>query len=485
MERERFIEMMENLKRLSDEGVLEGRDIYLFAHCGATMELADELLKMRIKPVAILDNNPAKYDLDYKGIPVCEPLSAVQEGQESRESVILIVSRFYEQMASQMRGLGFTGRIEKLTDYNTYAEYSLSPETLIRKSERLKRGIERLREIKGGHKDCFIVFCPFPALGDVYFCMSYLKQYLELIGKRCDNNSDENDDRSGDRSNDRTDDRLDVRSDGRLGDRPGSGCRGCLVCVVGNAQRQVAELFDYTDVLMLSQKDMDEAVQAVIYTGDPDCYIAHQDRPYVVDLHKALFKKCIPLETVYKCGIFGLPQDTEPVEPSKWEKFEYTEGVGDRTAIISPYAKSVASLPESLWSDMVDDLKESGYRIFTNVSGDEKPLDGTEAISPKISEMRSAVERAGLFVGIRSGMCDVIKTADWRKIALYPDYYYCDTKWKSIDMYSIDGFENIVVRDGDTWEDVKRQIKIQFKEPLEQRVMKQSGEQMQQNPPEK
>ena len=463
MERERFIEMTENLKHLYDEGVLEGRDIYLFAHCGATMELADELLKKGIRPVAILDNNPAKYGMGYKGIPVCEPLSAVrsqrlhrsqgsrgadgsqgsQEPQQSREPIILIVSRFYEQMASQMRNLGFTGRIEKLTDYNSYAEYSLSPETLIRKSERLKKGIERLKEIKAGHKDCFIVFCPFPALGDVYFCMSYLKAYLDMIGKRCGNNSDENDDRSGD------------SSDSRLS----SGCGGCLVCVVGNAQRQVAELFDYTDVLMLSQKDMDEAVQAVIYTGDPDCYIAHQDRPYVVDLHKALFKKCIPLETVYKCGIFGLPQDTRPTLPVKWEKFEYPEGVPhERTAIISPYAKSVASLPESLWADVVDDLKDSGYRIYTNVSGDEKPLGGTEAISPKIAEMRSAVEQAGLFIGIRSGMCDVIKTADCRKIALYPDYFYCDTKWKSIDMYSIDGFENVVVKDGDTWENVKKQI---------------------------
>ena len=32
-----------------------------------------------------------------------------------------------------------------------------------------------------------------------------------------------------------------------------------------------------------------------------------------------------------------------------------------------------------------------------------------------------------------------------RKIALYPDYNYSDTKWKVIEMYSIDGFENIEV----------------------------------------
>ena len=447
MERERYLEMMENLKRLYESCVLE-EPVFLFAHCGATMELADELIKRGIRPAAILDNNPDKYGLEYKGIRVCEPQTAVK-GENSENAVILIVSRFYEQMASQMRGLGFEGRIEKLTDYNTYAEYSLSPETLIKKSERLKRGLDRLKRIKDEYPGAFVLFCPFPALGDVYFCMSYLKPYINVNGY-----------------------------DKSFG--------SCLVCVVGNAQKQVAELFDYGEafklrVLKLDQKEMDESIQAVIYTDDPGCYIAHQDRPYVVDLHRALYKKCIPFETVYKCGIFGLSQDTKPVAPVNWDEFvfyprcsvqssQWDSNIGDiadennesvdKTAIISPYAKSVAGLPESLWTDLVDYLTEQGYELYTNVCGDEKPLPGTKTISPKISEMKSAVEQAGLFIGIRSGICDVIKTADCIKIALYPDYYYCDTKWKAIDMYSIDGFENLVVKDGDTWEEVKKKINL-------------------------
>ena len=419
MEKERFDEMKENLQRLAERGTLDPNEIYLFAHCGATMELADELFKMGIKPEAILDNNPDKYGLSYKGIPVCEPLTAVR-AEQKESAIILIVSRFYEQMGSQMRGLGFKGRIEKLTDYNSYAEYSLSADTLIRKSERLNRGIEKLGRIKSEHKGVYVVLCPFPALGDVYFCMSYLKPYLDLINRK-----------------------------------------DCLVCVVGSAQKQVAELFDYTGVLRLDQRDMDEVIQAVIYSGDSDCYIAHQDRPYVVDLHRALYKKCIPLELIYKCGIFGLPQDTESVKPVRWERFEFPkdgEDVPDKAAIVAPYAKSVASLPEQLWSDIVKDLRGQGYVVYTNVVGDEKALDDTEPVSPSISQMKSAVEQAGLFIGIRSGMCDVIKTADCRKIMLYPDYYYCDTKWKSIDMYSIDESENIVVKDGDTWEEVKKRI---------------------------
>ncbi|MXP75912.1 hypothetical protein GN277_11115 [Lachnospiraceae bacterium WCA-9-b2] len=65
--------------------------------------------------------------------------------------------------------------------------------------------------------------------------------------------------------------------------------------------------------------------------------------------------------------------------------------------------------------------------------------------------MKSVVERAGTFIGIRSGMCDVIRTAKCRKIALYPDYNYCDTKWKGIDIYEISEFENIFIKSDFVW----------------------------------
>ena len=52
-------------------------------------------------------------------------------------------------------------------------------------------------------------------------------------------------------------------------------------------------------------------------------------------------------------------------------------------------------------------------------------------------KMRSVVERAGTFVGIRSGLCDIIRDAKAKKIAIYPDYNYCDTRWKAIDIYYI------------------------------------------------
>ena len=165
MERERHAEMIENLDRMSDAGSLQKNNVFLFAHCNATMELADELLKRGIKPTAILDNNSDKYGMEYKGIAVSEPASILS----TENAIVLIVSRFYEQMSAQLRSIGFDGDIVKMTDYNTYAEYSLSADTLLRKSERVKRGIERVRRLKEEYHSHFVVLCPFPALGGYIF----------------------------------------------------------------------------------------------------------------------------------------------------------------------------------------------------------------------------------------------------------------------------------------------------------------------------
>lgn len=101
---------------------------------------------------------------------------------------------------------------------------------------------------------------------------------------------------------------------------------------------------------------------------------------------------------------------------------------------------------------MVAYYADKGYQCFTNVAGEEKPLAGTVAISPGISEIESVVEHAGTFVGIRSGLCDVIRSANARKIALYPDYNYSDTRWKAIDIYALNGWENIVIKGEGVWE---------------------------------
>lgn len=410
MDRMHYEEMAENLDKLIREGALRNKKIYLFGHCNATEELAGLLADKGFAVAAILDNNSAKQGKYCRGIMI-QPPGAVM-AKPPGQTVVCIVARAYAAMADQLKRMGYTGQIRKLADYDSYAEYSLSEDTIARKEERAGRGMGLLEGLRRRYPGGIIILCPFSALGDIYYMASYLPWYLRQ-----------------------------------------KGGRNCVIVTVGRACAQVAGLFGAGEVEAFSQTEMDETVQAALYSHAPDVFIPHQDRPYVVNLHRALYMKCIPLEKIYCCGVFGLPADTVPYKPSCLRPYGDLERIPrGRSVIISPYAKSVTALPDSVWRQIVRSYSEEGYQCFTNVAGEEEPLPDTLPISPGIPEMQSAVERAGTFIGIRSGICDVLRESACRKVALYPDYNYCDTKWKAIDMYRLEGWENIVVKDGFRWE---------------------------------
>lgn len=358
---------------------------------------------------AFLDNNPAKQGMEYQGVPVISPIEITQ--RDMARMLICIVSRAYESMARQLRQLGYSGRVEKLADYNTFAEYSLSQETIARKRERVKRGIQLLERVRAALPHCFLIICPFSALGDVYYTMAYLPYYLEK----------------------RKIDRY-------------------AVVTVGRACAEVVRMFGCENLTALGQNDMDELVQAVLYTGAQDAFISHHDRPYTNLLMKALYIKFIHFEQIYRCGVFGLEQGCRPYMPTMRKIFPGFSGKNrirqGRSVILAPYAKSVAEIRGGVWEKMISYYREKQYQVYTNVVGEEKALPGTEPLIAELAEFQSAVEQAGTFIGIRSGLCDVIRDASCRKIVLFPDCYYSDTKWKVAEFFHLDGWENVEVKNG-------------------------------------
>ncbi|MCQ2522904.1 MAG: hypothetical protein MJ123_01080 [Lachnospiraceae bacterium] len=416
MEKKLYSEMSANVEKLNDEIQLNANNLFVFGYCKASMELIDLLAEKNIEIKGILDNSEDKQLRNYKGAKVYYPddiLKLVPKSDE-KNSVVLVVSRFYETMAKQLRGLGYKGRIEKIVNYNTYSDYSLSDETLNRMIGREQSGERLIKELESKYQNAFKVFFPFNALGDVYIAMSYWYAFAKL-----------------------------------------KGIVNPVFCVPSKALKEVVLLFGNFQVEVYNQENLDSMVQAAICMRDDRFFIAHHDRPYVVYLHKALYFKMIPLDMIYRCGVYGLSVDAKPMIPRINNKvYKEIEKIPKGKAVIfSPYAKSITTLSENVWNDAVNYYKSIGYKCYTNVVGDEQPLKNTEAISPSISEIRAVVEQAGLFVGIRSGLCDVIREAKAKKIALYPDYNYCDTKWKAIDIYYIDQFDyNILANENIKWE---------------------------------
>lgn len=398
-----YKEMKTNFERLARENKIQEKAIYLFGHCNASETLADLFAEKGYPVKAILDNNSAKQGTAYRNIPVAAPEEILKE--DTGQTLVCIAARASAAMEMQLAQMGYGGMVEKLVTYNSYAEYSFSEDTISRRHKRVERGIRLLGQQTEEFPGCYRIYCPFSALGDIYYMMSYLPYFLEK-----------------------------------------KNIADYVVFTVGRACRDVAGMFGAKHVQAISQAEMDESIQAVLYTRDTDAFIPHQDRPYVVNLAKALYIKKIPLELIYKYGVFGLDTGCTPYMPLKLEKYPIPEQmIKGKSVILSPYAKSVTNIPWDYWLQIIKNFREKNYPVFTNTAKGEETLPGTIPLQIKLNQMQSAAEQAGIFIGLRSGLCDVMKAAVCKKIALYPDCYYSDTQWKMEEIYHLEGWENIVV----------------------------------------
>lgn len=92
--------------------------------------------------------------------------------------------------------------------------------------------------------------------------------------------------------------------------------------------------------------------------------------------------------------------------------------IKNKTVIIAPEANSVTQLSIAFWNEIIDQLKELGFRVLVNCNNIQEYH--TETLFFKYSKGVPILEYAGCFVGIRSGLCDILSTAQCRKIIIYP-----------------------------------------------------------------
>ena len=390
------------LKNKLDEIVLSNRiqnkGIFIFGHCNAGEQIVDYLEENGFSVEAILDNNKNKIGMKYHKIVVKNPSTLLS--YPSADCIVLIAARAYESMTSQLVKIGYTGETIKVVEYNTFSAYSLSERTFSEKSKRVQGGIRILEEIRCKYTSEYMVICPYDALGDVYYAHAFLKSYCR---------------------------RHNIVK--------------YVVCVIFGAYRSVSELFGTVNIVELNKEQMDELVQAVIFTKEKDCIIAHHDCPYSFDMIRYINSEFLNFLDFYRYGVFGLEVGDLPEIPQFKETTLKNLLIENRTVILSPYAKSIVGIPESYWESVVEEFKEKGFAVFTNVVGSEIPIKGTEGLKIQLSEIIATVEYAGIFVGIRSGLCDILSTAMCRKIVIYSDCFYSTSGWKLDEFFHLEGWE--------------------------------------------
>ena len=104
---------------------------------------------------------------------------------------------------------------------------------------------------------------------------------------------------------------------------------------------------------------------------------------------------------------------------NKW--FEENHLNLGKTILISPYSTGLKEyeMPEEFWENLACELRRRGYTLVTNCAGEEKRISGTIALSIPYDQIVPVLEKAGYFIGIRSGLCDIISGASCKKIVLY------------------------------------------------------------------
>ena len=91
------------------------------------------------------------------------------------------------------------------------------------------------------------------------------------------------------------------------------------------------------------------------------------------------------------------------------------------TILISPYSTGLkAHQPQiKFWERLAGKLIENGFVVCTNCSDKEAPIASTTKIFIPYDLIIPFLNHAGGFIGIRSGLCDVISTAACKKVIIH------------------------------------------------------------------
>ena len=95
--------------------------------------------------------------------------------------------------------------------------------------------------------------------------------------------------------------------------------------------------------------------------------------------------------------------------------------IKNQTVIIAPYAGTFdTSIPIEFWSELAAALIFKGYIVCTNSANEKEiAIPGTKAVYFPLSMSVPVLEHAGFFVGIRSGLCDVVSSSKCKMAIIY------------------------------------------------------------------
>ncbi len=368
---------------------LYGREIYIFGCTLFGRVLRDALIDNECSLKGFIDNNQDKIGKPCLNVPVYSPHDILHKYNQN--ILIVICSKYQQEMLSQIYSYGYDERnvlvIDVKESKNHIDDSLLEAEKSI---EYVKKGLKIYNNVISNNASMDKVFvCPYPGTGDIYMSCIYLPRYLDIHS---------------------------IRNYSMI--VPSEGCR------------KVCELFGITSVQVMPKEDIDTIIRAWEFLGSEIINIK-------VLLHwgwrckKFLFSDNHPqicFSDMFIYDVYKFPDETNRVYPQKYEnireieKYFYDNSLKiGKTVILAPYAGSFASeIPAEFWEGMADQLSKCGYTVCTNCGNDsEIAINGTIRVTFPYKWAIDVTELAGIFIGLRSGLCDIVSSAKCKLVILY------------------------------------------------------------------
>lgn len=377
------------IKKLINKGILDGKNIFIFGVSDNTRQIIKILRTCGYNPVGVVDNDNAKHGSYCSGIKVVP----VWKVENHYSNIWLMYSFYWREMRLQLMDSGVCPK-------NIYP--------LVQKERPIwghligcVQGKNIYQKLLKKYGDVTVFLCPYTGTGDVYLIGTFWKEYVEV-----------------------------------------NNITNYVFIVISGACKKVASLFDIKNVILLNdQKDAGKLISYYCLCPDKvNLKILNDAWAQINDNASEWFRgyKGWYFTDLFRKFVFDLPDQIRPQHPVLMDKEEQISKVFEEkgllkgnTVVLSPYSNTLSDLPSVFWERLCDVLVKKGYVVCTNSSGpSEPPIKGSVGVFFPLDIAPQFVNKAGTFIGVRSGFCDVVSGCNAKKIILYDKtnrFYNCSS----------------------------------------------------------
>ncbi len=366
----------------------KGRDVFITHANMDTAALINNLRKKGVSFGGVIEQEATEYDYSWMGLPVY----TVEKFAELKASQRFLISCSGDDWESLYAKYG-------LVENADYAVYSLPYYFRIIRNIDIINGIRKgknvLREIKRTTGNDQLLICPYPGTGDAFLTGRYLLKYIA---------------------------------------REGITAYRVITCSGGFAKILTLFGIKKENILVIKKNQMNNLKNYINYKGvDKNGGIRYLLYWGLGGQKASLFEgyNGLTFEDLFKLCVFKLPIDAKPrkifqrISDSEAEKEIIRMGlIPNKTVVLAPYANSFyEELTVEWWENLARSLQDKDFCVATNSSGvDEPPIKGTMAVSFPYDSINVMMDKCGYFIGVRSGLCDILSDSNCRKIVIYQSF---------------------------------------------------------------